>query len=180
MFYLHFLALPMFALPGIGGDLVEQIKIANSSPKIELGLHSLATPIQNLASAPAFRPGGPLGMRPPSAFDSVLERVMAFPLLSITLPSFYVPLALNVFTQFLCVGGVHRLTSRVSSLSVTLVLVVRKAVSLWISVVLVGGSKGDVWLWGGAAAVVVGTVAYSLDQGRFKPDVPKSKREKEL
>ncbi|KAH7343253.1 UAA transporter [Rhizoctonia solani] len=134
MFYLHFLALPMFALPGIGGDLVQQVKIANA------------------------------------------KRVMSFPLFSITLPSFYIPLAVNVFTQFLCVGGVHRLTSQVSSLSVTLVLVVRKAVSLWISVVLVGGNRGDAWLWGGAMAVVIGTVAYSLDQGRPKDKI----KEKEL
>jgi UDP-xylose/UDP-N-acetylglucosamine transporter B4 len=62
-------------------------------------------------------------------------------------------------------------------LSVTLVLVVRKAVSLWISVVLVGGNRGDVYLWGGALAVVVGTVAYSLDQGRPKE---KKIKEKEL
>ncbi|KAG8744922.1 golgi uridine diphosphate-N- acetylglucosamine transporter, partial [Ceratobasidium sp. 423] len=170
MFYLHFLALPMFALPGIGGDLVEQIKIANASPPVTLASH-----IQNLA-IPVFRPAGPLGALPPSLINQILERIMSFPLFSITLPSFYIPLAVNVFTQFLCVGGVHRLTSQVSSLTVTLVLVVRKAVSLWISVVLVGGSRGDVWLWGGALAVVVGTVAYSLDQGRPKEKI----KEKQL
>ncbi|CAE6474625.1 unnamed protein product [Rhizoctonia solani] len=170
MFYLHFLALPMFALPGIGGDLVQQIKIANASPPV-----TIVGQVQNLVGSPVFRPAGPLGARPVGFIDQVLERVMAFPLFSITLPSFYVPLAVNVFTQFLCVGGVHRLTSQVSSLTVTLVLVVRKAVSLWISVVLVGGNRGDVWLWGGAMAVVVGTFLYSLDQR------PKDKiKEKEL
>ncbi|EUC66278.1 UAA transporter family protein [Rhizoctonia solani AG-3 Rhs1AP] len=161
MFYLHFLALPMFALPGIGGDLVQQVKIANASPPVTIAGH-----VQNLVGSPVFRPAGPLGARPVGLFYPILERIMAFPLFSITLPSFYVPLAVNVFTQFLCVGGVHRLTSQVSSLTVTLVLVVRKAVSLWISVVLVGGNRGDVWLWGGAMAVVLGTVLYSLDQGR--------------
>ncbi|CAE7118567.1 unnamed protein product [Rhizoctonia solani] len=170
MFYLHFLALPMFALPGIGGDLVQQIKLANASPPVTIAGH-----VQNLSS-PVFRPGGPLSARPAGFVYQVLERVMAFPLFSITLPSFYIPLAVNVFTQFLCVGGVHRLTSQVSSLTVTLVLVVRKAVSLWISVVLVGGSRGDAWLWGGAIAVVVGTVLYSLDKGRPKEKV----KEKEL
>ncbi|CAE6365434.1 unnamed protein product [Rhizoctonia solani] len=167
MFYLHFLALPMFALPGIGGDLVQQIKIANASPPVTMAGH-----VQQLMA----RPAGPLGARPVGPFDPILERIMSFPLFSIALPSFYVPLAVNVFTQFLCVGGVHRLTSQVSSLTVTLVLVVRKAVSLWISVVLVGGNRGDVWLWGGAMAVVVGTVLYSLDQGRPKEKV----KEKDL
>ncbi|CAE6422571.1 unnamed protein product [Rhizoctonia solani] len=172
MFYLHFLALPMFALPGIGGDLVQQVKIANASPPV-----TLQGQIQNLASSPVFRPAGPLGARIPTRFDPILERILSFPLFSITLPSFYIPLAINVFTQFLCVGGVHRLAGQVSSLSVTLVLVVRKAVSLWISVVLVGGNRGDVYLWGGALAVVVGTVAYSLDQGRSRE---KKTKEKEL
>ncbi|CAE6450046.1 unnamed protein product [Rhizoctonia solani] len=171
MFYLHFLALPMFALPGIGGDLVQQVKIANASPPVTIAGH-----VQNLAGSPVLRPAGPLGARPAGFMDLILERVMSFPLFSITLPSFYIPLAVNVFTQFLCVGGVHRLTSQVSSLTVTLVLAVRKAVSLWISVVLVGGHKGDAWLWGGALAVILGTVAYSLDQGQ-----PKDKlKQKEL
>ncbi|KAG8746774.1 golgi uridine diphosphate-N- acetylglucosamine transporter [Ceratobasidium sp. 414] len=178
MFYLHFLALPMFAFPGIGGDLVRQIKIANASPKVDVSLHSLVASAHSFASAsPVFRPGGPLGRNPVGAMDWVMERVMAFPLFAITLPSFYIPLAINVFTQFLCVGGVHRLTSRVSSLTVTLVLVVRKAVSLWISVVLVGGRRGDMWLWGGALAVVVGTVAYSLDRGRPAPKPSKGHKE---
>ncbi|QRW16508.1 hypothetical protein RhiXN_04509 [Rhizoctonia solani] len=171
MFYLHFLALPMFALPGIGGDLVHQVKLANASPPVSLQGH-----IQTLAGSPIFRPAGPLGARVPTRLDPILDRILSFPLFSITLPSFYVPLAINVFTQFLCVGGVHRLTSQVSSLSVTLVLVVRKAVSLWISVVLVGGNGGDVYLWGGALAVVVGTVMYSLDQGQAREKV----KEKEL
>ncbi|WFD03410.1 golgi uridine diphosphate-N- acetylglucosamine transporter [Malassezia obtusa] len=76
-------------------------------------------------------------------------------------PSYYVVLALNVLTQLLCVNGVNRLTSRVSSLSVSLVLVVRKAASLVISVVLLNGHTGNVALWGGALAVMVGTVGYT-------------------
>ncbi|KAG8729294.1 golgi uridine diphosphate-N- acetylglucosamine transporter [Ceratobasidium sp. 428] len=180
MFFLHFLALPMFAFPGIGGDLVQQIKIANSSPKVNVSFQSLVAPVHSFATtSPVFRPGGPLGRHPAGVLDWIMEKVMAFPLLAITLPSFYIPLAINVFTQFLCVGGVHRLTSRVSSLTVTLVLVVRKAVSLWISVVLVGGGEGDVWLWGGALAVVAGTLAYSLDRGQPKPK-PAPKGDKEL
>ncbi|KAG8710416.1 golgi uridine diphosphate-N- acetylglucosamine transporter [Ceratobasidium sp. 394] len=178
MFYLHFLALPMFALPGIGGDLVQQIKIANANPKVDVSLHGLVASAHSFATAsPVFRPGGPLGRHPSGAMDWIMGKVMGFPLFAITLPSFYVPLAINVFTQFLCVGGVHRLTSRVSSLTVTLVLVVRKAVSLWISVVLVGGHKGDIWLWGGALAVLVGTVAYSLDRGRPAPKTSKGAKE---
>ena len=56
------------------------------------------------------------------------------------------------------------MTSKVSSLSVTLVLVVRKAVSLVISVMLVQGGKGNLALWIGAGCVLAGTVGYSMSK----------------
>jgi UDP-xylose/UDP-N-acetylglucosamine transporter B4 len=55
-------------------------------------------------------------------------------LLSFSIPHIYLPLLMNTLTQLFCVAGVHRLTTRVSALTVTLVLVVRKAASLIISV----------------------------------------------
>jgi len=84
---------------------------------------------------------------------------------SITLPAAYVPLLLNTLTQLLCVSGVHRLTTSVSSLTVTLVLVVRKAVSLVISVMVFGDGEdvnGRKAMWGGAALVLIGTIGYSI------------------
>lgn len=84
------------------------------------------------------------------------------------IPKFYLPLLVNIMTQLVCVSGVHRLTARVSSLTVTLVLVVRKAVSLLISVVALGNSRGDAWLWGGSLAVLVGTLLYTWDGTRKK------------
>ena len=64
-------------------------------------------------------------------------------------------------TQLVCINGVNRLTARVSSLGVSLVLVVRKATSLVISVVLLNGEAGSLGLWGGAAAVMLGTLGYT-------------------
>lgn len=90
---------------------------------------------------------------------------MHYPLLpNTTLPSMYPLLALNVLTQLACINGVNRLTSQVSSVGVTLVLVVRKAVSLAISVLLVGGSRGaNVQLLVlGATTVFIGTVGYTF------------------
>lgn len=52
-------------------------------------------------------------------------------------------LALNLITQGLCVRGVNRLTTRVNSVTVNLVLTVRKAVSLAISVWYYG--SGMTW-----------------------------------
>ncbi|KAG6843057.1 hypothetical protein H0H87_008233 [Tephrocybe sp. NHM501043] len=100
------------------------------------------------------------------------------------IPAAYIPLLLNTLTQLLCVAGVHRLTTRVSALAVTLVLVVRKAVSLVISVIgvgIVGTQKGvssevdQVMMWSGAAMVLAGTIAYSIGS-RGKMD-PKKKSE---
>lgn len=89
--------------------------------------------------------------------------------LGATIPSYYINLALNVLTQLLCINGVNRLTSRVSSLSVSLVLVVRKAVSLVISVVLLNKQTGSVGLWAGASAVMIGTIGYTYGGTMRKP-----------
>lgn len=97
----------------------------------------------------------------------------------LSFPKAYIPLLLNTFTQLLCVAGVHRLTTRVSSLTVTLVLVVRKAVSLVISVVGGGGGKNDVnvrMMWGGAALVLLGTIGYSIGSSGTKTQKVKEKR----
>lgn len=91
---------------------------------------------------------------------------------STSIPQSYIFLALNVFTQLLCVAGVNRLTSRVSSLTVTLILVVRKAVSLLISLLLFGDAGMDqsqkLRLWAGAALVFTGTVVYSIPRQKPK------------
>ncbi|KAF8628518.1 hypothetical protein AX15_003847 [Amanita polypyramis BW_CC] len=110
----------------------------------------------------------------------------AFPLpstqkTSIHIPTVYIPLLVNTLTQLVCVAGVNRLTTRMSALTVTLVLVVRKAVSLVLSVVCdgivvkyaakamgdphFGTKKMDVdarMMWSGAALVMLGTIGYSL------------------
>jgi solute carrier family 35 (UDP-xylose/UDP-N-acetylglucosamine transporter), member B4 len=146
MFYLHFLALPMFIF--VRHDLAMQLRAINASPTIHLSL--------------------------PSSFSTLLwplRRIVSFaehPLLA--LPHAYIPLLLNTLTQLLCVAGVHRLTTRVSALTVTLTLVVRKATSFVLSVVWLGGGArteggglGQMWL--GAALVMIGTVGYSIANG---------------
>ena len=181
LFYLHFLALPMFAL--VGNDLATQIKIANSSAPMNISASSMIQTLTTQAHSLFYLPTSPITPMPaPYLSNGALEKILAQAILwiealpSVTIPSFYIPLAMNIATQLICVSGVHRLTSRVSSLTVTLVLVVRKAVSLGISVMVIGGGKGNALLWGGAAAVLLGTVIYSWDGARAKADKT-SKRE---
>ncbi|KAJ3478253.1 hypothetical protein NLI96_g9887 [Meripilus lineatus] len=160
MFYLHFLSMPLFLL--MRQDLVAQVGIVNSGPRTELVLPS------------AFQ------VLPRTSF-SVFEVNHHLDATTVIFPSLYVPLILNTVTQLFCVAGVNRLTSRISSLGVTLTLVVRKALSLVISIVLFGGdsrmdSQKKAQLWGGAFLVFAGTIAYSLASSKPQPK-PKKKDE---
>ena len=97
--------------------------------------------------------------------------------LGLLVPIVFPSLILNVLTQLLCINGVNRLTSICSSLTVTLVLVVRKAISLAISVLILAPARGEEmhgkWLLGaGATSVLLGTVGYAI--GSSAPP-PKSK-----
>jgi UDP-xylose/UDP-N-acetylglucosamine transporter B4 len=98
--------------------------------------------------------------------------LVLLPHVPVLVPKAYLTLGINVFTQVFCAAGANRLTSRVSSLTVTLVLVVRKAVSLILSIAVFGDEGMDVSqklrLWGGAILVFAGTVVYSMPTKKFK------------
>jgi UDP-xylose/UDP-N-acetylglucosamine transporter B4 len=139
MFYLHFLAMPLFLF--VWKDLLAQFHAVHSGPRIYVPLSLSALFESNPTHAPK---------------DSSSSA-------SLSIPTAYFPLLLNTLTQLLCASGVHRLTGQVSSLTVTLTLVVRKAVSLVISVLLYGGDgKGNVRMWAGGVLVLAGTVGYSI------------------
>lgn len=133
MFYLHFLALPLFFF--IRHDLTVQARTLLAS---QARTSTFSVP---LAAA------------------------------QFTLPAVLPALLANTLTQLLCTAGVNRLTTRVPALTVTLVLVVRKAVSLVLSVVLFDGSDVT-WgmLWSGAFLVFAGTVGYTLSGRTLKKD----------
>jgi UDP-xylose/UDP-N-acetylglucosamine transporter B4 len=145
MFYLHLLGLPLFML--VHKDVLVQLHAIHTGPRTILHL-------------PLIFPF-PTAPNLPSKFI-------------ITIPQLYTPLLLNTLTQLICISGVHRLTASVSSLTVTLVLAVRKAVSLIISAAWFQGSRGNEMMWGGAALVFLGTVGYSIGSGE---DRRKSKKE---
>ncbi|KAK0487246.1 UAA transporter [Armillaria novae-zelandiae] len=69
-------------------------------------------------------------------------------------------LAGNLVTQLICVSGVNRLTSRVSSVSTNLVLTTRKAISLCFSVWWFGNGW-NLQLGVGASMVFLGSILYS-------------------
>ncbi|KAF9224402.1 UAA transporter [Gyrodon lividus] len=130
MFYIHSLALPLFYF-------------SRDNITTEL-VRMSASPLISLSSSPLIDAWLPQGL------DDFL----------LSLPSMLLYLLLNTATQLFCVIGVNRLTGRVSSLSVTLILTVRKAVSLLLSVAVYGG-QGNAKMWCGAALVFLGTIGYS-------------------
>ncbi|KAJ7600470.1 UAA transporter [Mycena floridula] len=81
----------------------------------------------------------------------------------------------NLVSQLVCVSGVNRLTSRVSSVSTNLVLTARKALSLCFSVWW-SGSQWNFQLVVGAVMVFLGSVMFS--QGAEKVQKGESKKDK--
>lgn len=159
MFYLHFLSLPLF-IPSLP-TLRKQFEALSRSPLRPLPIIPLPKNLGSLL----------LGALPKHAEPYLLVTSSS---LTLRVPSALALLAANVATQLVCSSGVNRFTAQVSSLSVTLTLVVRKAVSLMLSVYLNGGSGGT-QMWTGAALVLIGTVAYTMASA--KPQNAKVKQE---
>ena len=117
--------------------------------------HSLALPLFYFSRDSIATELVRLRATPTVAFplDAYIPKTLVF-------PSMYLYLVANTVTQLLCVIGVNRITGRVSSLTVTLILTVRKAVSLLLSVAVYGGQANPM-MWTGAALVFIGTIGYS-------------------
>ncbi|KAJ1931025.1 golgi uridine diphosphate-N- acetylglucosamine transporter, partial [Linderina macrospora] len=87
---------------------------------------------------------------------------------NISVPSLWVSLVANILSQLVCVSGVHRLTSMSSSLTLNVVLNLRKLVSLVLSVVLFKNSV-NAGMVAGCLMVFVGTFAYSQTNQLLPP-----------
>ncbi len=116
------------------------MKLANSAP---------------LAVPAAF--GGAGGL--PLADYPGLERLR--------IPSQLFYLVLNVLTQYACIRGVNLLAAASSALTVTIVLNIRKLVSLLLSIWLFGNRLASGTMLGAAVVFFAGGL-YSLDGGRRK------------
>ncbi|ODV82351.1 golgi uridine diphosphate-N acetylglucosamine transporter [Suhomyces tanzawaensis NRRL Y-17324] len=73
-------------------------------------------------------------------------------------------LLINMVSQYVCIRSVSKLAGKTLALTVSIVLLVRKFVSLIISVVWFGNAIGSNGAWG-AVLVFVGTVYYALASG---------------
>ncbi|CAO1626276.1 unnamed protein product [Jaminaea pallidilutea] len=162
LFYSHLLSLPLI-MATRGSSLREEWQTVLDSPQANYGFR--------WTRSGAFKLDFGQRSSKMASIEGVFDRYSA----SFSLPSLMPLLALNILTQLACINGVNRLTAKVSSVGVTLVLVVRKAVSLAISVLIMGGTSKSghddkTSLTVGALAVGLGTIGYAWSSTRGHSD----------
>ncbi|KAJ3127613.1 hypothetical protein HK098_006052 [Nowakowskiella sp. JEL0407] len=140
LFYTHFLALPFFAM--FWKDIVRHVEVYNSSRLVRVGDY--------LGEMEKIVGGFGVG-------KEVLKVV-----LESRVPKMWVYLAMNILTQYVCVSGVHKLSSLATSVTLNLVLSIRKVVSLILSVIIFS-NPFTVGHFLGAVLVFVGTIMYSWE-----------------
>lgn len=77
-----------------------------------------------------------------------------------TAPIMWIYLLINVITQYVCIRGVFILTTECASLTVTLVVTLRKFLSLIFSIIYFQ-NPFTTWHWVGTAVVFLGTLLYT-------------------
>ncbi|XP_026167836.1 UDP-xylose and UDP-N-acetylglucosamine transporter [Mastacembelus armatus] len=82
------------------------------------------------------------------------------PVVGLSMPIMWVYLLINVITQYVCIRGVFILTTECTSLTVTLVVTLRKFLSLIFSIIYFQ-NPFTAWHWVGTAVVFVGTLLYT-------------------
>lgn len=82
---------------------------------------------------------------------------------------------MNAGTQYICIRGVHLLSAKSSSLTVTVALNIRKLVSLLLSIWLFG-NRLEIGVLIGALLVFLGGGLYGFEGGR----IAKIKKEKSV
>lgn len=174
LFYSHTLSLPFF-LPTLP-QILAQWRALSSSPSLLTHLVALVGSYQQRNTLlPSGEPS--LGNSHAASISNLLKSFLQLPLASLDYSIFRVILTgipvhifyllLNALTQYWCIRGVHRLSAISSSLTVTVVLNIRKLVSLLLSIQIFGNAPTHGVLVG-ALLVFLGGIIYGLEGARFK------------
>ncbi|KAI9104516.1 UAA transporter family-domain-containing protein [Phlyctochytrium arcticum] len=139
LFYTHFLGLPMFLF--FYQDIMTQAKAYNESIPVSVGDYL----------GPFLEAWAP---------EQVWSTVRTWQWVSLSVPVMWMYLSFNLVTQYVCISGVHRLSSMTSVVTLNMILSVRKFLSLLLSIILFDNlfTTGH---WIGTTAVFVGTFIYS-------------------
>ncbi|RAL06881.1 putative UPD-GlcNAc transporter (Mnn2-2) [Aspergillus homomorphus CBS 101889] len=104
----------------------------------------------------------------PSSMAYLSQSLLGFEhlrLMFAVIPTRLVYLLVNALTQYLCIRGVHLLSAKTSSLTVTIVLNIRKLASLLLSIYIFGNSLTPGVLIG-ATLVFIGGALYGFEGAR--------------
>ncbi|KAI8872559.1 UAA transporter, partial [Ramicandelaber brevisporus] len=151
LFYSHFYALPFFLM--FYSDIVKSIHEFNDS-----------APIDFIGTIPIV--GQLLGQQDTLAGSDAIDNnnvdaMMQYRLIPpVMVPSLWVYCFWNMVTQYFCIAGVHRMTGVATSLTLNLVLNVRKLVSLVLSIILFSNPFTAEMSYG-CFMVIIGTAMYS-------------------
>lgn len=150
LFYSHFLSLPFFAAQFRG--LYSQYSVMVLSASATSNAASVASPALKL-------PGvfNPLANYMP---EKLLREVNS-------MTPFFLLLA-NALTQIVCITGVNRLSIQTTSLTVSIVLNIRKLISLLLSIWLFG-NKLPSGVAAGATVVFLGVALYGWPSSKTQP-----------
>ncbi|KAK2611340.1 hypothetical protein N8I77_004689 [Diaporthe amygdali] len=149
LFYSHLLSLPLF-IPFMPAMWRQYNKLANSAP--------LPLPIAGIFGLEKL----------PDDFQRAMDKIY--------IPSQLFYLMMNVLTQYACIRGVNLLAAASTALTVTIVLNIRKLVSLLLSIWLFGNQLATGTLLGACIVFFAGGL-YSLDSGK-KVSPPKARTAK--
>ncbi|CAO3662148.1 unnamed protein product [Umbelopsis ramanniana] len=148
LFYTHGLSLPIFLF--FYKDIWNQVQIYNQSP--------LVSPLQVVENLPFA--------------NDIFSTIPASILTSMQMPKLWYYLIVDVLTQYVCISGVNRMTAVSTSLTLNLVLNLRKFTSLVISIVYFN-NPFDMGAVFGSILVFIGTILYT--QSASRPAAPAKK-----
>ena len=149
LFYSHALSIPLFA-PLFPSLLAQFRKLLTSTP---LQLSAVLDQASFILPQPKNL-----------THDSHLPPITMIPLSLDVIPNHVATLALNALTQYVCIRGVNLLGARTSALGVSIVLNLRKLISLFLSIWLFGNQLPLGVMMG--AAVVFGSVGVWAWEGQ--------------
>eukprot|EP00842_Homolaphlyctis_polyrhiza_P004061 jgi/Hompol1/4656/HPOL_001519-RA len=141
LFYTHALSLPLFLF--FYSDLVKQVADYNASPMVSVG-DMIAPWLAGKLSRMLWKLLGGDFLR------------------SVYVPQLWLYLSWNVATQYICISGVHKLSSMSTAVTLNLILTVRKFISLLLSVILFN-NPFTTQNWIGAITVFIGTLHNIFD-----------------
>lgn len=88
------------------------------------------------------------------------SEAVSMPLIGLSMPILWIYLIADTLTQYLCISSVFVLTTECTSLTVTLVVTLRKFISLLISIVYFQ-NPFTIYHWLGTVLVFVGTIIFT-------------------